>query len=115
MKRFEHQKEPLLPRKAFLVRLAFHWVIAGGIILGSLGLGILGYHHFEGLSWLDSLLEASMILTGMGPAHELRSDAGKIFASAYALFCGIVFITVMGVLFAPIAHRLLHKFHAELE
>jgi len=89
--------------------------LALGIIGVSLGLGILGYHFCAGLSWLDALLNASMILTGMGPVNELRTTAGKLFASFYALFSGVVFITSVAVMLAPMVHRFLHKFHFELE
>ncbi len=81
----------------------------------SLGLGIVGYHYCAGLTWLDSLLNASMILTGMGPVNELHTVAGKLFASFYALFSGVVFITSVAVLLAPVVNRFLHKFHLEFE
>ena len=83
------------------------------MVAGSLGIGILGYHHFEHLSWLDSLLNASMILSSMGPVTPLKTDGGKWFASFYALFSGVAFITVISIVSAPIAHRLLHQFHLE--
>jgi len=110
---FEHHHEPLLPRPDFYRRFFRHVRIAAGVVLGALGLGVVGYHHCEGLSWLDSLLNASMILSGMGPVNELHSVAGKLFASFYALFSGIVFIGTVGVIFAPVVHRFLHKFHME--
>jgi hypothetical protein len=81
--------------------------------LTALGIGVLGYHHFGGLAWLDALENASMILGGMGPVSEMRSEAGKLFASAYALFSGLVFIGIMGIVLAPVAHRVLHAFHLE--
>ncbi len=81
------------------------------MILVALGIGILGYHFLEGLSWINSLLNASMILGGMGPVNPLQTTAGKLFASFYALFSGVVFIAAMGVLAAPIFHRFLHHFH----
>jgi ABC-type glycerol-3-phosphate transport system permease component len=112
---FEKRHEALLPRRKFLARFLRSLFIASGVILCSLALGILGYHHFEHLSWLDSLLNAAMILSAMGPVTPLQTDAGKLFASLYALFSGVVFITVVGVLFAPLAHRFLHKFHLEIE
>jgi len=112
--RFEHRREALLPPRAFAFRLARHTMFAAVIVVGSLCLGIVGYHLFEGLTWLDALLEASMILSGMGPVHELRTTAGKLFASFYALFSGVAFITTVGVLFAPVFHRFLHKFHLDL-
>jgi hypothetical protein len=89
--------------------------LALGIIGISLGLGIFGYHFCAGLSWLDALLNASMILTGMGPVNELHTTWGKLFASFYALFSGVVFITSVAVMLAPMVHRFLHKFHFDLE
>lgn len=112
---FEHRHQAVLPRKLFYLRLARHAAVSLAIIGGSLGVGILGYHFAEGLSWLDSLLNASMILSGMGPVNELKHDAGKWFASFYALFSGVMFITTCGILFAPVVHRFLHKFHAEMD
>jgi hypothetical protein len=112
---FEHRHEPLLPREHFFRRLARHGALAFGIVCGALALGVIGYHEFAGFSWLDALLDASMILSGMGPVNELRTIAGKLFASFYALFSGVVFITTVGVLFAPVIHRFLHKFHLEEE
>ena len=112
---FEHRTRPLLPRKAFVLRALRSLALSLGIIGGSLGLGIVGYHFCAGLGWLDSLLNASMILTGMGPVNELHTVAGKLFASFYALFSGVVFITSVAVLLAPVIHRFLHKFHLESE
>jgi hypothetical protein len=110
---FEPRGRPLASRWAFAGRLFRHGVIATLVVAVALGIGVLGYHYFEDLSWLDALENASMILGGMGPVSEMRSDAGKLFASAYALFCGLVFIGVMGIVLAPVAHRLLHAFHLE--
>jgi hypothetical protein len=75
--------------------------------------GITGYHYFGGFNWVDSLLEASMILGGMGPVNQLPSDHAKIFASIYALFSGIIFIGMMGIMLAPVVHRIMHKFHVD--
>jgi hypothetical protein len=87
--------------------------LASSLIGFSLGLGILGYHFIARFNWVDSLLNAAMILTGMGPVGELNSDAAKFFASAYALFSGVIFITATGILLTPIFHRALHRFHIE--
>lgn len=87
--------------------------LSAGLVGFSLGLGILGYHSFAGLDWVDSLLNAAMILTGMGPVSALNSDGAKLFASAYALFSGVIFITATGILLTPIFHRVLHRFHVE--
>ncbi len=110
---YEHRSQPLLPRLAFLRRLAVHAGVAFGVIAGSLFLGILGYHFLEGLSWLDALVNASMLLGGMGPVNELHTSAGKVFASLYALYSGMVFLVAVGIIFAPVFHRILHRFHLE--
>jgi hypothetical protein len=110
---YEHHSEPLLSKERFIRRLALHGFVAGGVIAVSLGIGVCGYHFFERLGWLDSLLNASMILGGMGPVNQIQSRAGKLFASFYALFAGIGFIGIVGILIAPVAHRLLHRLHLE--
>ncbi len=110
---FEHRQQPILPRKAFLKRQAKFALIALAIIFGSLLIGMAGYHFLEGMTWIDALLNASMILGGMGPVTPLRTDAGKLFASFYALYAGVVFLVSAGVLFAPLIHRIFHHFHLE--
>ncbi len=112
---YEHHSQPLLSRAAFLRRQVRHAAVAFGIVFGSLVLGILGYHNFEGLSWIDALVNASMILGGMGPVNELHTTAGKLFASFYALYAGMVFLVAAGVLFAPLFHRFMHKFHLDVD
>jgi hypothetical protein len=112
---YEHRNQPLLARGAFLLRVAGHTLLAFGLIAGSLFIGMAGYHYFEGLSWLDALVNASMLLGGMGPVNPLQTTAGKLFASFYALYSGMVFLIVAGVLFAPVFHRFLHHFHLEME
>ncbi len=110
---YEQRTEPLLPTELFLKR-QMHHVGAAALLIGvSLGLGVLGYKYFQGLAWLDALLNASMILTGMGPVDRPETAVAKIFASAYALFSGVAFITGAGIGFAPLAHRLLHRFHLD--
>ena len=111
---FEHRHQPLLPKHLFLRRVLRHFGFAVVILIFSLGVGILGYHFCEGLSWLDALLNASMILSGMGPVNPIQHIAGKWFVSFYALFSGVAFITTVGVLSAPVVHRFLHKFHLEM-
>jgi hypothetical protein len=111
---FEHRSEPLLSRTAFLKRLVRHGGLALLLILGSLILGVFGYRFLEGQDWVDAILNASMILGGMGPVGELHSVAGKLFAAFYALYSGVVFLIVAGVLFVPVFHRFLHRFHFEL-
>lgn len=112
---FERHHEPLLPAGAFFRRLVASAAIASGLLLVSLGIGVWGYHAFGGLGWTDSLLNASMILTGMGPVNPMVTQAAKLFASAYALFSGVAFLTIMGVLLAPVVHRFLHHFHLGVE
>src|SRR5690349_17409411 len=109
----EHHRQPLLSRRAFAWRVGRSALASAFIIGGSLSVGTLGYRYTAELPWIDALLNASMILTGMGPVSPLHSDAAKLFASAYALFSGVVFIASMGFVIAPIAHRLLHKFHLQ--
>ena len=111
----EHRHQPLASHRVFALRVARSFGITLVILAPSLGLGVLGYHFLAYLPWVDAVLNASMILTGMGPVDPLRSTAAKLFASFYALFSGIVFITSAGVLLAPVAHRVLHRFHLDLE
>ena len=108
---YEHHSQPLLPRTAFLQRLAAHTGVALAVVFGSLLIGVLGYHFFENLPWIDSLVNASMILGGMGPVDTLHTTAGKLFASFYALYSGMVFLVAVGIIFAPVFHRILHRFH----
>ena len=110
---FEHRSEPLLSHRLFIRRVIKHIGIGFSIIFASLMVGVCGYHFLENISWIDSLLNASMILGGMGPVTELRTDYGKIFASLYALFSGIVFLVTVGIILAPAVHRLLHSLHID--
>jgi hypothetical protein len=110
---FEHRHETLLPFPLFLRRVARWTALAMGVVLLSLAVGVCGYHYLDGLPWIDSLLNASMILGGMGPVDPLKTTAGKIFASVYALYSGLALIAVVGLLLTPIIHRLMHVFHME--
>jgi hypothetical protein len=110
---YEQRTHPLLSRAKFARRVARHLLLALFLIGVGLGIGVLGYHCLGGLNWIDSLLNASMILGGMGPIDPLHSDAAKIFASCYALFSGLAFVGIAGLMIAPFAHRLLHRFHIE--
>jgi hypothetical protein len=113
---FERRHEPLAPAHVFRRRMIRSGGVAAGIILLSLAIGVIGYRVFGGLeSWVDCLYNASMILGGMGPVDVLRSDAGKVFASAYALYSGVVLLASVGVLLAPVLHRVLHHFHIETD
>jgi hypothetical protein len=110
---FEHHTQPLLSSRQFGVRVARHGGVALAVLLFSLGAGTIGYRATEGMTWVDALLNAAMILTGMGPATPLRSTAGKLFASGFALYSGVIFLVVAGLLVAPFVHRLLHRLHLE--
>lgn len=111
----EQKSQLILPRHKFIKRFLRNLVIGIGITLLSLFIGMLGYHHIEKMSWVDAYVNAAMILSGMGPVKELKTDAGKIFAGSYALFSGIIFLIVMAIIFAPVIHRFLHQFHIEEE
>jgi hypothetical protein len=106
-------KNPTHRHRPFYHRFLLALALSGAIIGVSLGLGILGYRYIAGLNWVDSILNASMILGGMGPVNPLDTDAAKLFASAYALFSGLVLIGATGILLTPIFHRVLHRFHLE--
>lgn len=112
---FEHRKQPLLTSRSFLKRQLISLLVAFMIIIGSLVMGVLGYHYLEGMAWIDALVNASMLLGGMGPVDVLHTVNGKLFASFYALYSGIIFLVVVGVIFAPLYHRFLHRFHLEME
>ncbi len=111
---FEHRQEALLPRALFFRRLCKYGALSFGLALASLGLGILGYRYFEEMPWIDAFVNAAMLLGGMGPLGELHTQAGKLFAGIYALYCGLVVIVSMSILIAPIFHRFLHIFHLEV-
>lgn len=110
---YEHRSERLLTPAEFQRRLLGHAGVAAVLIAGALLVGVFGYHFLEQIPWIDALLNASMILGGMGPVDVLHTTAGKVFASFYALFSGIAFIATAGILFAPFTHRLLHRLHLE--
>jgi hypothetical protein len=110
---FERKHDKLAPVPVFARRMANYIGIVVLLIVSALIIGIIGYHSLAGLGWVDSLLNASMILSGMGPVSTLTSPASKVFASFYALFSGLVFIAVMGIALTPIFHRVIHKFHMD--
>ncbi|NBT13556.1 MAG: hypothetical protein EBS56_08255 [Planctomycetia bacterium] len=112
---FEHRTDPLLPRHTFLARVAFYAGMALLLVGSALGLGVVGYHYLGGLPWIDALVNASMILGGMGPVDPISSHVGKLFASFYALFSGLLFIGVASLLLAPFVHRIMHKLHLDDE
>ena len=110
---YEHRREPVLAREQFLRRVGRHGGISLVVIVVSLAAGTVGYHVFARLGWIDAFLNASMILTGMGPVDAMPTPAAKLFASLYALYSGIVFIATTGILLAPFVHRMLHRLHAD--
>jgi hypothetical protein len=103
----------LLPRREFIRRLCRSVVVGIALITVSLLIGMAGYHWLGGLAWIDAFLDASMILSGMGPLSQLHSDGVKLFAGFYAIYCGIALISTAGIMMAPLIHRYLHKFHLE--
>ena len=111
--RFERRGDQLAPVSIYVQRIITSVAIAFGLILIGLSVGIAGYHLIAGFNFVDSLLEASMILGGMGPVRELPNQTAKVFASLYALFSGVVFIALMGIILSPVAHRVMHKFHID--
>lgn len=115
MFRYEKRHEQLISKVAFLRRLGHAFGVIFMMIGLSLFTGMLGYHELENLSWTDSFLNASMLLGGMGPVNEMKTEAGKIFAGVYALYSGLAFLVLAGLLFGPIAHRVLHSFHYDSE
>ncbi len=108
---YEHHSQRLLPFREFIARMLRHFGIAVGVMSGSLMMGIVGYHELARMPWVDSFLNAAMILGGMGPVGDLPTDTAKIFAGCYALYAGVVFIAVAGIMIAPVAHRILHRMH----
>jgi hypothetical protein len=112
---FEHQRSPMLPPHRFARRLAAFFGLSMLIVAGALAIGAVGYHAIAGLAWIDALLNAAMILTGMGPVDRMTTAGAKLFATTYALFAGVVFVSTVAVLFAPIAHRFFHRLHLELD
>ena len=108
---YEHHKQPLASRKVFARRLALNGLVGSLLLVFSLLTGVLGYHFLEHLSWIDSLLNTSMILGGMGPVNVMKTAAGKVFTSIYAIYSGVILLASVGILMTPIFHRFLHRFH----
>src|SRR5262245_11091381 len=109
----EAKHHEVLPLARFLWRVLYFFAFASLLVGLSLILGMVGYHVCEGMGWIDAFVNASMILSGMGPHEPLRTDAGKIFAGIYALYSGLALLVATGILFTPLVHRLLHRFHIE--
>ena len=112
---YEAKHQPLLSRRAFIRRLVRNFGAASVLIGLSLFGGMAGYRYFEGMDWIDAFANASMILSGMGPLGPLQTSGGKLFAGLYALYSGLALIAATGIIFAPIVHRLLHRFHMEVD
>jgi hypothetical protein len=113
--KFEHRSQPLAPREVFAMRIARYTGLALALVLGALALGVLGYRSLEGMSWIDALVNAAMILGGMGPVNALHTAGGKVFASVYALLSGFLFLISAAVLLAPVIHRFFHHLHLEAD
>jgi hypothetical protein len=111
--RYERKTQAPLSRAAFARRLGAHSLIALALLVGSLAVGMFGYAYFERLSWLDAFLNSAMLLGGMGPVNPPQTAGGKLFAGLYALYAGLVFIVTAALIFTPIVHRVLHKFHLD--
>ncbi len=110
---FEYKSKAVISKSAFISRM-FKWLLCTiFLLLSSLFFGILGYHYFENLSWIDSLLNAAMIFGGMGEIDILHTNGGKIFAALYAIYSGLLLVVCGSLLLVPVFHRILHKFHAD--
>jgi hypothetical protein len=110
---YEQRSQPLLPRREFLGRMARSTLVGLAVVAVSLLIGMIGFHGLEKLDWLQSFLNASMLLGGMGPVDVPRTAAGKLFSGLYALYCGFAVLAIAGFVFAPLFHRFLHRFHLE--
>jgi hypothetical protein len=110
---YEHKRQPVVPIKTFYQRILKNILIALFILMVCLAIGVAGYHFTDNIPWIDSLHNASMILSGMGPVVEIKSEAGKIFSSVYALFSGVVFLSIVGFILAPAIHRIFHRLNHE--
>ena len=110
---YESPRLPPLARPHFARRVALHFAVALGLIVGSLALGMAGYMYFESLPWRDAFLNAAMLLGGMGPVDAPKTDGGKVFAGLYALYAGLLIVITAGVMLAPVLHRMMHKIHWE--
>lgn len=108
---YEHKAHPPIPHTRFIRRVLLHAAASLALVFFSLGIGMAGYEYFEHLAWRDAFLNAAMLMGGMGPVDAPRTDAGKLFAGLYALYAGLVFLVGAGLVFAPVVHRLMHKFH----
>ena len=110
---YESRKQPLVSRAKFARRVLGHLAVVMLLLIASLASGMLGYVYFEHLSWMDAFLNAAMLLGGMGPVNAPVTESGKLFAGLYALYAGLFFIVIAALLFTPILHRVIHRFHWE--
>ena len=110
---YEPRGAPLAPRGVFLRRVVGHALAASAVVLASLAAGMWGYMHYERLPWRDAFVNSAMLLGGMGPVNPLLTPGGKVFAGLYALYAGLIFLVSLGIIMAPVVHRLLHRFHLE--
>jgi sterol desaturase/sphingolipid hydroxylase (fatty acid hydroxylase superfamily) len=108
---YESRLQKPLNRSQFTQRVLLHALVVATLLLLSVGLGMAGYMHFERLSTVDAFLNTAMLLGGMGPVNPPQTDAGKLFAGLFALYAGLVFIVAAALVFVPVLHRLLHRFH----
>jgi hypothetical protein len=112
---FENRNEPLASKSVFVIRVIRCTIVGLLSVIIALGIGMLGYHHYENMTWIDAFVNAAMILSDMGPVSPLTTNAGKIFAGSYAIFSGLIFIVIITIIFAPVIHRVFHKFHLDSE
>lgn len=112
---FEKKGQAIIPFPQFLLRVFFCFCVGVFFISLAISIGIIGFHHFENMQWLNAFENSAMILSTMGPVDEIKTSNGKIFSAFYALFSGLMFVTIMGVIFAPIIHRCLHQFHTRYD
>ncbi|MBI5039682.1 MAG: hypothetical protein HZB57_00230 [Gammaproteobacteria bacterium] len=110
---YESKTHPPIPRKHFVRRVLLHVAASLALLLLSILLGMAGYQYFEQLPWRDAFLNTAMLLGGMGPVDPPRTDGGKLFAGVFALYAGLVFLVAVALTFAPVVHRVMHKFHWE--
>lgn len=110
---YESKAHPPIPKAHFIRRVLVHFFAALALLLASLVAGMVGYEHFEDLPWRDAFVNSAMLLGGMGPVNAPLTNGGKLFAGIYALYAGLVFLVILGIIFTPVIHRLLHTFHWE--
>jgi len=110
---YERHNEKLISRRAFARRMVRHGIYATGLVALSIAIGMLGYHFFDRLPWVDAFVDTAMLLGGMGPVNPLHGNDAKIFAGVFALYSGLVFLALTALMLAPVLHRVLHAFHAD--